>query len=193
MITLNNFEIINDGTAIAIDVETIVGETILSINLWDKDGFDDYNKAYSISHLLSGVAHEVLIVTAVELGITKFSDIWFCAVKSSEENPDPCETCSNPALGITYNLRPYYACLVEALTSQEIYDCYSCDIPTINNKPITISLTIDAIKKAIELGYYFQAIEFLTKLKKYCNVLGCKACDDIANIGCKTCSEFKQI
>lgn len=189
MIILNNFEIINDGTQLVIDVETIVGETITSVLLWNIDNFKDYEEAYDVSSKLLQINNkEVIIISTEDIGVNSFEDIWFCEIQSSEEDLDDCDTCGSPALGITYNLQPYYSCLLESLLNMNINNCIGCE-SKVDSLPVTLNLIIDSVEKSIEIGYYFQAIDGINKLKKLCNSIGCNNCKPT---NCTNCSKFKQ-
>lgn len=192
MITVNNFSIINNGQQLAIDVETNIGSNITSILLWDMNSFKDYSLAINISDQLEQVNEsEVLIISAVDLGILKFEDIWFMEVQSNYVDPDPdCSTCELPALAITYNLLPYYQCMLDYLIQSGLNDCESCNNTVQNNMTVTISLLLDAVEKALELGFYLQAIEMIKQVKKYCNI---KKCNNCKSVECTNCSKFKQL
>jgi hypothetical protein len=190
-ITINNFEILNNGQQLTIDVETNIGLTIQSILLWDINGFKDYSLAYNVSNLLEQVDNqEVIVVNAIDLGITKFEDIWFAEIQDDFEDLEcDCATCQFPALGITYNLLPYYKCMLDYLIKTDLNSCDNCNNITDHNLTITINLLIDSIDKALDLGYYTQAIEMIKKLKKLCNI---KKCNNCKTVDCVSCSQFKQ-
>lgn len=190
MITINNFAIIDNGNKLAIDVETTIGYNITSILLWNMDTFKDYSLATNLSFKLENVNNsEIFIVQASELGILKFEDIYFIEVESDAPSED-CPTCLLPALGITYNLLPYYACMLEYLLKSEITDCSTCNNLTVKNLVVTINLLIDAIEKSIELGFYLQAISSVNKLKKLCQLQQCTSCQQIE---CNSCGKFNQV
>lgn len=189
MITINNFSIIENGSKLAIDVETTVGYSITSILLWDMNSFKDYSLATNLGYKIENVNNkEVFIVTATELGILKFEDIYFLEIESNTPSPT-CSNCLLPALGITYNLLPYYACMLDYLLKSEITDCSTCNNLTTKNLIVTISLLIDSVKKSIELGFYLQAIANVNKLKKLCELSQCKSCNQVQ---CNSCGQFNQ-
>jgi len=190
MITINNFEIINSGQQLAIDVETGVGYNITSILLWNIDTFKDYTLSTNLSYKLEQVNNkEIFIVEASELGILKFEDIYFIEIETNQPS-EQCSTCLIPALGITYNILPYYSCMLNYLLKAEITDCITCNDLQSKNLLITINLLIDSIEKSIDLGYYLQAIDNIKKLKKLCGLDNCSGCKPVT---CNTCSQFKQI
>ncbi len=49
-IVINNFSIIENGSKLAIDIETTVGYNITSILLWDMNSFKDYSLATNLSY-----------------------------------------------------------------------------------------------------------------------------------------------
>jgi hypothetical protein len=188
-ITINNFSIINNGSQLAIDVETDLGFSITSILLWNMDSFKDYSLATNLGYKLENVNNrEVFIVTATELGILKFEDIYFIEIESDAPTEE-CSTCLMPALGITYNLLPYYACMLDYLLKSEITDCSTCNDLTTKNLVVTINLLIDSVQKSIELGFYLQAIANVNKLKKLCQLKQCTNCKEVT---CNSCGQFNQ-
>lgn len=189
MITINNFSIIEDGTKLAISLETTTGYNITSIMLWDMNSFKDYTLAVNLNYKIEAINNqEIFIVTATELGILKFEDIYFIEVESNAPSEE-CSNCLLPALGITYNMLPYYACLLNNILNTEITDCSNCNNLTTKNLVITISLLIESVIKSIELGFYLQAIANVNKLKKLCELSQCTNCN---NIQCNSCSNFNQ-
>lgn len=191
MITINNFEIQNSGSELAIDVQTETGSLITSILLWYVDDFKDYTKATNLDYkLVQSSNQESFIVTAEELNISSFEDIWFIEVQSDYIPKDNCGEFLDPAIGITYNLSPYYTCLLNRFLEFNKNPCIDCDNSLIDNMTLAISLIIDILEKAIEEGYYLQAIDLLKKLKKFCNI---KKCNNCQTVECSSCSKFKQL
>lgn len=187
-VIINNFEIINNGQQLAIDVETIPGSIINSLSLWDIDSFKDDSLAINLSYKLKQINNrEVLIIDAEEIPRYSFTDIYFIEVKSNYIGDEGCETCRDPALGITYNLQPYYRCMLNYLT--EGFKSSNCGISDVssNNLTITVNLLIDGIEKSLDIGFYLQAIEMINQLKKLCSISKCKNCETIE---CKSCSKF---
>ena len=187
---INNFEILNDGTQLAINVETIEGSIITSIKLWNTDNFKNSNLSIDLNYKLEQINNkEIFIVDSEELQITSFTDIWFIEIQSNYEGTIDCTACQDPTLGITYNLQPYYKCMLNYLLDmQKSTDCNSTSIYK-DNLTITVNLMINSIEKSLDIGYYSQAIEILNNVKKLCNISKCKNCQ---NIICKSCSKFIQ-
>lgn len=190
MILINNFEIINNGSELAIDVETDLGHTINSMLLWTMPNFKDYSLAINLNDYLLNVNNkEVLIINANSVGLTKFEDVCFIEVESTFVDVDGCQDCQSPALGITYNLSTYYTCLLNYLTDLQITQCINCNKEESNQMVITINMLIDTVMKSLEVGYYSQAIDMIAKLKKLCLL---KSCDNCPTIECASCNNFIQ-
>ena len=189
-VNILNFEILNDEQQLAIDVETVEGSMITSIQLWDINTFKDYSLSINLNYKLEQINNkEVFIVSAEELNLYSFTDIWFVEIQSNYVGTEGCTNCQDPALGITYNLQPYYKCMLNyLLESEKSIDCNSTSVYT-NNLTITVNLLIDSIEKSLAIGYYLQAIEMLNNLKKLCNISKCKNCETVT---CSKCSKFIQ-
>jgi hypothetical protein len=191
MIKINDFQIIENGDKLAINVETNIGSTITSILLWNNETFKDESQSISLNYKLEQINNkEIFIVNASEIQIDSFKDIYFIEVESDYENEeDECNTCGTPALGITYSLLSYYNCLLNYVLENKNSNCNDCNNSYINKTAITINLLIDSIEKGIETGYYSEAIDMLEELKKLCNLKNCTNCE---KVNCSKCSKFKQ-
>lgn len=191
MIEINNFEILNNGTALAIDVQTAVGYNITSILFWSVDNFKDYTMAVDLTPKLEKINNrEVLIIPVSELSVHKLEDICFIEVESNYIDTDGCDDCAKPVLGICYNLSKYYKCLMTYLLEGQSDMCATCNESNSNlNMTIAVNLLIDTIIKAIDAGFYIQAIDILNNLKSLCKSKECRNCEPIE---CKDCNNFKQ-
>lgn len=191
MITVNNFQITNNGQNLVINVETDQFIIIESILLWNNDSFKDYTKAINLNYKLQNIDNtESFIVTASELEINSFDDMWFIEIKTNYQLEGDPENPVETALAITYNLSPYYKCMLnEYLNHQKTKSaCIGCG-DEISNMVLTISLITDVIEKSIQEGYYSQAISELNKVKKLCSITKCNNC---YKLKCSTCSKFIQ-
>lgn len=189
-VIINNFSIIESGSKLVIDVETDLGYSITSILIWDMNSFKDYTLSIDISYKIQNVNNqEVIILTAEELEIDSFKDIWFMEV-DSDSPTESCETCMEPALAITYNLLEYYACSLNEFLKVKTQDCTNCNINLNKGLITSINLLIDATIQNIELGFYSDAIDNVNKLKKLCSLNG--FCKDCMTVSCSTCGGFKQ-
>ena len=190
MIVINNLEIQNNGQTLAVDVQTETGSTITSVMLWNMTTFKDYSRAINLDYKLEQLTNqEVFEVTAEELHISSFDDIWFIEFQSDYIPEDNCGEFLDPALGITYNLSPYYKCLLNRFFEHQKNPCVNCNEPFIDELVLSIGLTLDIVERSIEEGYYLQAIELIKKLKKFCSITKCNNCETVE---CSSCSKFKQ-
>ena len=190
MIVINNLEIQDNGQTLAVDVQTETGSTITSAMLWNMTTFKDYSRAINLDYKLEQLTNqEVFEVTAEELQISSFDDIWFIEFQSDYIPEDNCGEFLDPALGITYNLSPYYKCLLNRFFEHQKDPCVNCNEPFIDELVLSIGLTLDIVERSIEEGYYLQAIELIKKLKKFCSITKCNNCETVE---CSSCSKFKQ-
>lgn len=206
MIIINNFEIQNNGQNLALNIQTETDYVITSVLLWNMNDFKDYTKAINLDYKLEQNSNnESFIVTAEELSINKFEDIWFVEIQSNNgtTSSGPFNSIFNfvfnttntnvttlePALGITYNLSPYYKCLLNRFFEHQKNPCVNCNEPFIDEFVLSVGLTLDIIERSIEEGYYSQAIELIKKLKKFCSITKCNNCETVE---CSSCSKFKQ-
>ena len=190
MIVINNLEIQDNGQTLAVDVQTEIGSTITSAMLWNMTTFKDYSRAINLDYKLEQLTNqEVFEVTAEELHISSFDDIWFIEFQSDYIPEDNCGQFLDPALGITYNLSPYYKCLLNRFFEHQKNPCVNCNEPFIDELVLSIGLTLDIVERSIEEGYYLQAIELIKKLKKFCSITKCNNCETVE---CSSCSKFKQ-
>ena len=188
-VIVNNFEILNDGKQLAIDVETVEGSVITSIQLWNVNTFKNYSLSIDLNYKLEQINNkESFILSSDEINISSFTDIWFIEIETNYEGNEGCTSCQDPALGITYNLQPYYKCMLNYLLESEKSSNYTSNICE-NNLTITVNLLINSIEKSLDIGYYLQAIEMLNNLKKICSISKCKNCETIT---CNSCSKFTQ-
>lgn len=190
MIVINNLEIQDNGQTLAVDVQTETGSTITSAMLWNMTTFKDYSRAINLDYKLEQLTNqEVFEVTAEELQISSFDDIWFIEFQSDYIPEDNCGEFLDPALGITYNLSPYYKCLLNRFFEHQKNPCVNCNESFIDELVLSIGLTLDIVERSIEEGYYLQAIELIKKLKKFCSITKCNNCETVE---CSSCSKFKQ-
>ncbi len=190
MIVINNLEIQDNGQTLAVDVQTETGSTITSALLWNITTFKDYSRAINLDYKLEQLTNqEVFEVTAEELQISSFDDIWFIEFQSDYIPEDNCGEFLDPALGITYNLSPYYKCLLNRFFEHQKNPCVNCNESFIDEFVLSIGLTLDIVEHSIEEGYYLQAIELIKKLKKFCSITKCNNCETVE---CSSCSKFKQ-
>lgn len=189
-IVIDNLEIITNGTQLAIEVHTELNYKITSILVWTMPNYKDYSLAIDLEpYLLQVNEKETLIVNASDFELPIFEDIIYIEVESDYVETPGCQDCQSPATGVTYNLTPYYYCLLSFLLELEITNCVDCDKNKSNQMVITINMLIDNVIKALQIGYYTQASQMVTKLKKLCSLTPCTDC---IPINCSTCSGYLQ-
>lgn len=192
MIKINKLEILNNGTTLAVDVETTPGYIITSLLFWNMDDFKDYNLAIDLTGKLEQINNrEVLLINVMDLEVGTIDDICFIEVESNAPSTEECEDCSKPVLGIAYELSDYYRCLMHYVLEGQSSTCTTCE--SISNQDfnlaVAVNLLIDTTSKAIDAGFYQQAIDMINDLKTICKFKECKNCEKIE---CKTCNQFKQ-
>ena len=189
-ITIKEFKIINDGSQLVINVETDLTYNISSILFWKMNDFKNTDASIDLSSYLSQVDNiENITIDALDIGLVKFEDICFIEITSTFEEVDNCGNLLSPAIGITYNLSQYYTCLLSYLLEIPL-DCSTCNTTKLNQMVITINMLIDSTIKALDIGYYTEAIGFVNSLKKICAL---KTCTDCVSLECATCNNFIQI
>lgn len=181
MIIINNLRVINGQSQLQIDIETNVGSTFSSLNFWKMNDFKNPAAAINLdSYLLQTSNIESITIDAVDIGLLKFEDLCFIEVTSTFEDE------TSPTIGITYDLSQYYGCMLSYLLEIPL-DCTSCDTNKINQMVITMNMLIDSTIKAVDIGYYTEAIAMVNKLKTLCNLNKCTNC---APVECTTCNNF---
>ncbi len=182
-ILINDFKIINNGSQLTINVETDLTYIISSISFWKMNDFKNPASMIDLTDYLSQTNNiENITINAVDIGLTKFEDICFIEITDNIED-------SIPVLGITYELSTYYRCLLDYLLEIPL-DCSTCNTTKINQMVITINMLIDSTIKALNVGYYTEAIGMINKMKTLCSLSKCENCEPLE---CTTCNNFIQI
>lgn len=182
MITINKFQINSTETAIDVKVTTDTGFTITSALVWTDETFKDYSKAIDVSSLLSQTTNtEVFSIPATMLNETRLTGIYFIEFESNSTIEEECSECDNP-LGVAASLLCFQECLLNKVLKYNVCDPCSCDdmICDIANTHLIFS----ALIKALEFGYYGEAVDLLADLKILCDCeTGCEECSS----GCSDC------
>ena len=98
MIVINNLEIQDNGQTLAVNVQTEIGSTITSVLLWNITTFKDYSRTINLNYKLEQLTNqEIFNITAEELQISSFDDIWFVEFQSDYIPEDNCGEFLNPA------------------------------------------------------------------------------------------------
>lgn len=178
MIQINNLSISNDRTKIYVDVETNVGETITSINLWNHNTFKNYSYVTSLNFKLENINNkEIFTLNATEINVGSFNGIYFLEFTTSYEE-EGCVQCQNSIIGVAANFNQINEYILNLILELNI--CIQCN--TNLDNIISLSLTLEAMCKALGLGYYDEAIYLYKKLLKLLGTnLTCTNCVSLAN------------
>lgn len=184
MIHINNFTINSDSTEINVSVETDVNYIISSAIVWTDETFKDYNQAIDVSNYLTGTSNiENFTLPASLFEVDKLKGIYFIEFETTSDVEETCESCSNN-LGVATSLISFKECLLNKILEYSVCEGYNsspclnqllCDIYNIN-------ILMEALKISLEFGYYGEAIDILTTLKKLCkNSEGCVECGECSD------------
>lgn len=181
MIIINILQVTPDRGAINISVETTTGDTINSATLWTDQTFKNTSQGISLDDKLTGASNkEVFTVGTSELGLNTLDGIYF--IEFTSTNNTPTTTCSDCddliLLGVTADLGYFQECLLNHVLEVQ-YD--TSDV--INNMQLTdiynIKMLLDAVCTSIKFGYYQEAIDVLSSLRKLCAT--CTSCSQCGN------------
>ena len=188
MIQITNFTISVDRLTINVSAETTVGDIFTSVNLWTDETFKDYAQAIDFtSKLLQANNTEVFTITAEEVGVSKFSGIYFIELNSTSVTTPACAECNN-ALGVATALIDFKECSLNKVLALSV--CDGLDQNNISNSPeyndvINVNMLIDALCTSLEQGYYSEALDFMAALRVLCNETGCPTCKE-----CTDCTDL---
>ena len=187
MIVINLLKISNDRTTMDVSVSTSAGETIESVSLWTDKSFKNYDAALDFTSKLAQTSEdEVFSITASEVDGDVFDGIFFLEFTTTDVTPpSTCTGCNGQiALGVVAEFTRFQECILEKVLKLntcdgEIFGKGGCgDSKTgdiINTKVI-----LDALKYALQSGFYNEAITFKKQLDKFCTEK-CWTCDDLTD------------
>ncbi len=185
MISINILQIPSDRKTIDVSVETSVGNTIDSAILWTDSTFKDYTKAIDFSSKLEGINNKE--VFSIEIGDTNETDtfdgiyfIEFTSTNITAADDTECTDCNDfVVLGVVANLGYFQECLLEDILKIN-YNTEDVINSNYVNNVINTKVLLDALCIAIKFGYYEEAIDLLTSLRKMCkNNNGCISCNSL--------------
>lgn len=188
MIDINNFTIIDNGTALSVSVETDLNETITSALVWTDQTFKDYSQAIDVTSYLAQTSNiENFTLPASVFGVNELQGIYFIEFQTTSGSTDDCVNCSNN-LGVAASLLCFKECLLDKVLQYSVCDDISnenCN-ESIVTSIINIDVLVDALCTSLEFGYYGEAIDILKTLRKLCNCSeGCSECNQ-----CKDCKDL---
>lgn len=175
-ITINTLSISADRKTMTVELTTDSGQTFNTVNLWTELTYKEYTKAVNLSSkLASSTNTESFTISASDLNITQFDGLYFLEFG---------DTLSQLSLGAVAELTTYKKCLLD--TTLEILGsdinilkgegCNNTDF----NKLIYVHSLLNSLQAAIISGYYSEAIDFITTLKKFCK--SCPDCPTLSSI-----------
>lgn len=189
-IVINNLKIINDGSQLLINIQTDETYFIDSISFWTMATFKDIASSIDLSIYLSKTSNiEDLTINASDIGVSKFEDIIFIEAISTYDDLTNGGGESSPTIGAAYDLSSYYGCILKYIMEIPL-DCKSCTDIKNNDSIITINMLIDTSIKALNVGYYTEAISMINNLKVLCR----NSCGTVASaVTCTSCNNFIQL
>jgi len=193
MIVINLLKISTDKLTLDVSVSTSVGETIQSVDLWTDKTFKNYSLAVDLSSKLLQVdENEVFSVTPKEAGIGDvFEGILFLEFVTSDITPPTnCSSCDGKiALGVVADFTNFQECVLAKVLKlsncgPDIFSGGGCG-NAVAGDIINTNVVLDAMKYALQSGYYAEAINFKKKLDILCSK-DCYQCDDLSDPVFKT-------
>jgi len=176
MITVNIFEISNDGSTLNISVSTSTGETFTSFRIWTEETYNIDSQAVDLTSQLSGSTNtEVLQLDSTTLGVDLEGFI-FAEFTSSGTVPGKCDSCSNKVIAVAVNMSKFKNILLNMVLNLSV--CRNPDFDSIIELDVLIEQTIEALK----FGYYVEAITlYNTIVRLYSDEVECQTCQDLAD------------
>ena len=170
-----------------VSVSTTVGETIESVNLWTDKTFKNYDTAIDFTSKLAQTSeNEIFTINSSEVDGETFAGIFFLEFTTTDLTPpDNCTGCDGQiALGVVAELTVYQECMLAKVLKLntcdgELFTKGGCNTPETGDI-INISVILDALKYALQSGYYNEAINFKNQLDKLC-ADDCWVCDGYAD------------
>lgn len=168
-ITIKKFKISNDRKSIDVDIEVGAGFTISSLTLWNESNYKDPSNNVDLSFKIDGSTNtETFVISNNEAGVSEFNGIYFLEVESN----DPSD---NPAIVATLSLTRYYGVIAGLLCNINL-SCLNCNDNFQN--ALLLDMYVEAMKNAIELGRFQDAILFLNRI----NIFTESQCSECCNI-----------
>lgn len=187
MIYINNFVISSDNTALNVSVETDSGETITSALIWTDETFKNYDNAVDVSSYLSQTSNvENFTIPASVFDEVELNGIYFIEFQTSSSYEDDCQNCSD-SIGIAASLYKYKLCLFNKVKEYSVCNDFTNCGEKLIDQIININLMIDSLTTSLEFGYYGEALDILSVLKRLCKLdNNCSECGDLARPNFKT-------
>ncbi len=186
MITVNIFEISNDGSTLNISVSTTTGEIFTSFRIWTEDTYKVESQAIDLTAQLQQINNnEVLQLGIADLGTADLEGFIFAEFTSSGTVPGDCDSCSNQVIAVAANLSKYQEILLNMVLNLSV--CRNPDFDPVIELDVLLEQTCEAFK----CGYYNEAITLLETIERlYSDEVECEACQDLADPAINTTLNF---
>lgn len=169
-ITVKTFNVSNDRKTINVDLEAGAGKIFTGFLLWDENTYKDPATAVDLSYKLAGANNiETFTITAEEAGLGSFEGIHIAEIVS--DDPDAIVVA-------TASLLKYYVVLASLLANIDL-SCLSCNANF--NNSLLLDMYIEAMKQALLLGRFQDAIGHLKKIKIFTEDV-CGTCVDLVPV-----------
>lgn len=167
-ISVIKFIVSNDLSTIDLKVEVNAGETVTQMLLWDEKSYRDPSKSVDLTSLLSGSTNvEDLSITTSSANLSSFTGMYFVQIITSD---------SEASVVATFNLTQYFTVQAKLIANIDL-SCLSCNSNFQN--ALLFDMYLEAIKQALLVGRYQDAIENLSKLIITIDTSNCDSCSDI--------------
>ncbi len=167
MITITQFSISNDLKEMQLNVSVGSSYRVTEVVLWNQDTFKDDTKKIDLSSKLSGASEsESLSIVPSDINESDFSGLYLVQITSN----DPGD---NPALVAAISLRQYYSVITKLLFTVNA-SCLNCNTNLQN--AILIDMYLEAIKTALQVGRFRDAITSLEKINIVTHPSNCDVC-----------------
>lgn len=167
MITITQFAISNDLKEMQLDITVANSFRVTSVVLWNQDTFKDDTQKIDLSSKLAGTSEsESISVVPSDISESQFDGLYLVQIESS----DPSD---NPALVAAISLRQYYSVVTKLLFTVNA-SCLNCNSNLQN--AILLDMYLEAIKTALQVGRFRDAITFLEKINIVTHPSNCDVC-----------------
>ena len=171
-INVTKFMVSNDLRSIELDVNVDAG-TITSIGLWNDATYNNPEHLEDFSSLLVGTGtSESIVLDSVALAGTlnqaiDLTGIYFMKITSSG---------GDSIIVATVSLTQWYILQARLVANIDL-SCLNCNANFQN--ALLLDLYVEAVKNALLIGRYKDAIEHLKKLRITTDINNCDECNDI--------------
>lgn len=167
MITITQFSISNDLKEMQLDITVASTKRVTEVLLWNQDTFKDDNQKVDLSSKLAGTSeNESLAIIPTDINESDFSGLYIIQITSDD-------VADKPAMVAAISLRQYYS-VVTALLFTVNTSCLNCNTNLQN--ALLLDMYLEAIKTALQVGRFRDAITFLSKINITAHSVDCDTC-----------------